>query len=473
MPGIDRMRPLGRLGAALVGMLLNEVGLAQRDPTLIDRFEGYKQLRMQVFDSTGAEQSVAQGHALFVPGPNTSSVRETFTIYLPDDTVTGDTYIGRSFTHDRYEVIQSDSRSRSMLLLHGPLAMQQADHWVLDLPTGFPQWGLPDGSAMRWEYTFFNQDSLRKDLLLGKDSQHLRLASRYTYWVPSPVIHKDGARYTLPVPGGVIAYRTVGSGETVMLLNGGPGWSSAHIEPLADSIAQKGYRVITFDQRGTGRSVVAPLDSTMITLDHMLDDIRLLQGALDVPRITLVGHSFGGMLAMAYASKHPGHLKRLVLLAPGGTDLGFLDPYQAALNVRLGLQEQERIARWSAKAAIAPGRAGYNIIHATLPAFLTHDEQVPDVMRFINSGTWDLGTAALVWADLARTAYDVAPGLPHLNVPVSLIQGTDDAVGPAVPLWLQKHVDHSEVTMLPDCSHILWIDAPDRFYPSLFDALSR
>lgn len=67
-----------------------------------------------------------------------------------------------------------------------------------------------------------------------------------------------------------IHYKTYGTGKPVLVANGGPGFSSRHMEGFAEMLATRGYQVILFDQRGTGKSVMPKVDSTNLTFDLLL-----------------------------------------------------------------------------------------------------------------------------------------------------------------------------------------------------------
>lgn len=123
----------------------------------------------------------------------------------------------------------------------------------------------------------------------------------------------DGAvqERRIAVNGTELFVKTMGSGPPLVVLHGGPGLSHdyflPHLAPLADSV-----QLVLFDQRGMGRSSTQ-LDSTTFTLDLLVEDIEALRRALELEQIHLLGHSWGGMLAMRYAIAYPDRLKSLVL----------------------------------------------------------------------------------------------------------------------------------------------------------------
>jgi len=104
-------------------------------------------------------------------------------------------------------------------------------------------------------------------------------------------------------------------GPAIIVLHGGPGGDYRSLLPLA-ALADDGYRVTFYDQRGTGLSARVP--SETLTLTTHLDELDALGRALspDAP-VILIGHSWGAMLGAAYLGRHPDRVAQAVLIEPG------------------------------------------------------------------------------------------------------------------------------------------------------------
>lgn len=111
------------------------------------------------------------------------------------------------------------------------------------------------------------------------------------------------------------------------MANGGPGFDHfyLHVSDAWDTLGQK-RKIVMWDQRGTGKS--GPLKSGQTcTLADQINDLDALRAHLGYDKIDLLGHSWGGFLAMAYASRFPQHIERLIILdsaAPRWKDTLFL-----------------------------------------------------------------------------------------------------------------------------------------------------
>lgn len=116
----------------------------------------------------------------------------------------------------------------------------------------------------------------------------------------------------LQVDGGKIFFEVVGSGAPIIVVHGGPGLDHRYLRPGLDILAAD-HTLIYYDQRGTGQSDVI-VDSTHITLARFVEDLDDLRSALGYRQVTVLGHSFGGLLALAYARAHPDETQALVLM---------------------------------------------------------------------------------------------------------------------------------------------------------------
>lgn len=113
----------------------------------------------------------------------------------------------------------------------------------------------------------------------------------------------------------------MGEGEPLVVVHGGPVLDHSYFLPHFESLAQD-YKLVFYDQRASGRSSIA-IDSASMSLDGFVEDIELLRKELKLGKVNLLGHSWGGLLAMKYAIKYDENLNHLILsnsIAPNVTD---------------------------------------------------------------------------------------------------------------------------------------------------------
>lgn len=116
----------------------------------------------------------------------------------------------------------------------------------------------------------------------------------------------------IDVPGGQVWYKVVGSGESVPLLtlHGGPGGGHDYLEPLNALASER--PIVFFDQLGCGKSDT-PDDVSLWRIDRFVDEVTAVRDALGLDRIHLLGHSWGGWLAIEYMLGAPSGVVSLTL----------------------------------------------------------------------------------------------------------------------------------------------------------------
>lgn len=129
-------------------------------------------------------------------------------------------------------------------------------------------------------------------------------AAQITY----PDSQTDGRYVT--VNGAKLWVVTVGKGDPLVLISGGPGGAHVGLRRF-DSLASR-YMLVYFDAFGRGKSDTAK-NVKEYTLERDIEDIEGLRTALHLGQINVLGHSYGGLVAQGYALKYPQHLKHLVL----------------------------------------------------------------------------------------------------------------------------------------------------------------
>ncbi len=162
---------------------------------------------------------------------------------------------------------------------------------------------------------------------------------------PSPVgdvVTPDGIR---------LHYEINGKGPTIVVLHGGPGLSSAYLAPNLDVLAGH-YRLISYDQRGAGRSTVVT-DPAKLSRDHHVEDIEAVRHQFGLEKVVLLGHSWGAAPVAFYAKAHPDRVAAVILLDPIPARS---EPWmgQAGTNLRLWMDE----ATSKHVAALAAARRG-------------------------------------------------------------------------------------------------------------------
>jgi proline iminopeptidase len=285
---------------------------------------------------------------------------------------------------------------------------------------------------------------------------------------------------SLVLPGVTLQYRTQGRGVAVVLLSGGPGEASAYLEPVYHEVARNA-RAVLLDQRGTGRSVLVRPDSTTLTLRLVVEDIEALRRQLGVDKLVLLGHSWGGELALAYAVAHPTHLRALVLVgsASAWPELG--NAIGATLRARLTALDVDSIRYWSGREVDPRARteALRSLRRLNGYAYFYDRRRAPERLRYASDPLLGARIARLMFADLRRTGLDLRAGLwtighdPESHVDVGIFYGDVDPIGAASAPPLRDAFPEATVRVFERCGHYPWIEARESFFSELADFLRR
>jgi proline iminopeptidase len=111
-------------------------------------------------------------------------------------------------------------------------------------------------------------------------------------------------------------YRIIGSGkDTLVMLHGGPGFNMEYFAPDVEPLAGS-FVLIFYDQRGSGRSTLIG-DSLKLGINSHIDDLENVRKHFKIQRMSVLGHSWGAMLAARYALKYPDRIDKMVFSSPG------------------------------------------------------------------------------------------------------------------------------------------------------------
>jgi proline iminopeptidase len=289
-------------------------------------------------------------------------------------------------------------------------------------------------------------------------------------FVSDPAFAQDGS---FTRDGVQLFYRTSGSGTPVIFLSGGPGFTVDYMVPVGDFVPAPFQRVF-YEQRGTGRSKVASMTAENMTLPHVVADLEALRVHLKQERLFLVGHSWGGMLAMAYAAAHPDRIDRMILIGPGGPTLEFTEWFNDNIHMRLRPEDIEAERYWNEapKRGVDVNKAALEQVRAITPGYfferakgLAFASQLPD-------GTLTLQVNTLLFTDMAK-GYDSRPGLRQLDRPVLIVQGHQDPVGDKTAEDIHAAIKSSELVYLNQCGHFPWLEQPKTFLRTMTEFFTR
>jgi proline iminopeptidase len=268
---------------------------------------------------------------------------------------------------------------------------------------------------------------------------------------------------TFSAPDGTrLAYRTIGEGDPLLCLPGGPMQDAAYLGDLGGLARHR--RLLLLDPRGTGDSAI-PGDGGSYRCDRQVDDVEALRQHLGLGRIDLLGHSASVNLAVQYAARHPEAVRRLVLITPSLIGVGIPVPGEMRRETaQLRKHEPWFPAAIAALAAIGAGKATEADWAAITPLRYGRWDEAAQRHHAESNGRINLAAAEVFGSDGAFTPDATRAALATFPAPVLLLAGEFDlnSPPPAVAEYAALFPDATLVVQ-PEAGHQPWLDDPDRF----------
>jgi proline iminopeptidase len=268
----------------------------------------------------------------------------------------------------------------------------------------------------------------------------------------------------------------LGKGPALIVLHGGPGSDHNDFLPFLRPLARRN-QLIFIDERGSGRSERLQ-DPKKYTLDAMVSDLRCLRKAFGLKRFALLGHSFGGILAQAYAIQFPQTLVRLILAGTAHSAKIFNADFRrirAALppgvRARMTAFENRGIYR-------ADGRyvRGYETLCAGILRPYMYSRPPPPAEPQPYVSGWEVLREMWVRRSDFRVdgnlkGLDFTSKLKKLTVPTLVVLGDHDIVSVGSAEALAAALPNAKLSVLPNCGHMMYIDQTRQFNDLVFEFL--
>jgi proline iminopeptidase len=276
--------------------------------------------------------------------------------------------------------------------------------------------------------------------------------------------------------GVMIYYKILGKGEPLVIMHGGPGASHDYFLPYLLPLARQN-RLIFLDERGSGHSQKLE-DRTQYTIENMVEDVEAVRQALNLGKINLLGHSYGGALVQAYALKYQNRLSHLILASTWSSSTA-LNQIFVNMKEKMTPELRERIDKLEAAGLYGHGKpyeqnrypADY-LIAAWGEGYFPYLYQGRPDPNYdpIAAGnmSWDLYRE--MWGEHGEFVIDgnlksveYTDRLTTIKVPTLILVGDHDECDPSLSKAMQSKIAGSKMVVFPRAGHMTFVDQTTLF----------
>jgi proline-specific peptidase len=266
----------------------------------------------------------------------------------------------------------------------------------------------------------------------------------------------------LAVPGGSIWYKVSGTGKgtPVVLLHGGPGYSSHYLKPFQDLADDR--QVVRYDQLGAGKSDKVT-DTTMFTIAHFVEELDSLRVFLGVAQWHILGHSWGTILAVEYYKVHPECVATLTL-GSAALDIQAWEKNARRLVTTLS-ESSQRAIRKAERTGNYDDSSYQNAINEFYGQFVWRHPVKADLDSMLATFNPSIYTYMQGPSEFTITGtltnYDATAFLEHIKVPVLYTVGEFDEANPDIVRRFAALTPNARVVVLEGSAHLTTWDARD------------
>lgn len=268
-------------------------------------------------------------------------------------------------------------------------------------------------------------------------------------------------------------YGDLNSGKLpLVVLHGGPGYPHYHLQNLSE-LAANGGAVILYDQLGCGKSD-RPDDPNLWTIELFIDELNSLRNELHLNSVNILGHSWGGTLALEYLFTKPQGVNKVILSSP-------------LLDTKLWVEEADKLKdllpkkvadtmRQHEKAGTTNSQAYKDAYLIFRNTFVCRKQPYPEMMQLADEGAGNQ-VYNVMWGPSEAYATGTLKGwsaLSKLNEianSVLLLSGKFDEATPAQMQAAYKRLPNAKWVMFEHSSHTANFEEPEKYLKVVSDFL--
>lgn len=286
------------------------------------------------------------------------------------------------------------------------------------------------------------------------------------------IIHKEGY---IDVDGAKLFYQSIGSDDPIIVLHGGPGLDQSYLLPQMTTLSKK-HEVTFYDQRGSGKSYDTSINDHTITMHQFVEDLDKVRAALGYSKFTLVGHSWGGLLAMNYAIAYPDHLNAVVLLnTVPATHTGFMSFVKEYDRRTVSIRDKLTTLEKSTEFKEGDPKTMVAYFRLIFEKYFANPKDVNKInLEFTNQSALNgFKVSAILQRNYLDTPYNLLPELSKLDIPTLIIHGSYDLVPVETAKEIKNAIPNAQILILNHSGHFVYIEQPKEFLSAIETFLAK
>ena len=264
----------------------------------------------------------------------------------------------------------------------------------------------------------------------------------------------------------------------VLLLHGGPGGTHEAFECFENFLPKEGIEFIYYDQLDSYYSD-QPNDSSLWTTDHFVEEVEQVRQALGLNKdnFYLLGHSWGGILAMEYALKYQNNLKGLII-SNMMASMPEYEKYNGVLRSKMRKSLVDSLQAYEAKGLYKDSVYQSLVINEYYNQHLIRVSPWPDpivrMFKHLSEGIYVTMQGPSEFKTGGRLiTWDRSRDLNKITVPTLTIGGAFDTMDPKYMEWMSTQVQHGTYVYCPEGSHCDMWDDQAHYFPGLIEWLEK
>lgn len=259
--------------------------------------------------------------------------------------------------------------------------------------------------------------------------------------------------------------RVTGQGKPLIVIHGGPGLTQDYLLPQMYELA-KNNLVIFYDQRGCGKSTV-DIDANTITIESFVNDIEAIRQAFKLDKISILGHSWGGFLAMQYTIAHPDRVDNLILSnsAPASSEGYALFGQEYMKRMSPYQEELEKIS------STQGFRDGDTCVMEQFYRLIFRQYcYIPEKADLLNLRMTSIASlngakvSEIIRENVLDKPFNLNKGLKALKVSTLILHGDADPIPSITAKNIHENIPGSKYILMKNCGHFPYVEDPNTYF---------